>query len=235
MKQEPTLFRIDRLELAFKPKPWAFAIERRAEIDAYFAERQRKNPALWNGRVLLLYHQVVQGGVFYGDFLETDYASFSAWDSWGRQPAGIRDCFGAAAVVGSDGGVLVGVMNAHTSNAGRVYFPCGTPDPDDIVDSTVDFDVSVRRELMEETGIDVATLMPEPGWTTVVDSSLIMHVKLFRSREPAEVLRARALAHIARERQPELCDVRIVRRPADFEPAIPRFVTAFLAQHFAVR
>ena len=60
MKQEPMLFRVDRLELAYKPKPWAFASERRAEIDAYFAKRQRENPALWNGRVLLLYHQVVQ-------------------------------------------------------------------------------------------------------------------------------------------------------------------------------
>ena len=235
MNKEPTLFRIDRLELAFKPKPWAFAVERRAEIDDYFAQHQRENPALFNGRVLLLYHQVVRDGVFYGDFLETDYASFFAWNGWGRPPAGVRDCYGSAAVVGSDGGVLLGVMNAHTANAGRIYFPCGTPDLDDIVDGTVDFDVSVRRELMEETGIDAATLMPEPDWTAVIDGVLIMHVKLFRSHETAEVLRARALAHIARERQPELCDVRVVRGRADFDPAMPRFVTAFLVQHFGVR
>ena len=229
------LFRVDRLELAFKPRPWAFADERRAEIDAYFAKRQRENPALWNGRVLLLYHQVVQDGVFRGDFLETDYASFSAWKSWGRPPAGVRDCFGAAAVVGHDGGLLLGVMNTHTANAGQVYFPCGTPDPDDIVAGQVDFDVSVRRELKEETGIDAATLTPEPGWTAVVDGPLISHVKLFRAHEPAEVLRTRALDHIARERKPELCDIRIVRAQTDVDPAMPRFVTAFLAQHFSVR
>jgi 8-oxo-dGTP pyrophosphatase MutT (NUDIX family) len=234
MNKEPTLFRIDRLALTLKPKPWAFAVERRAEIDAYFAERQRDNPALWNGRVLLLYHQVVRDGVFYGDFLETDYASFSAWKSQACPPAGVRDCFGAAAVVGSNGGVLVGVMNTHTANAGRTYFPCGTPDPDDIVGSTVDFDVSVRRELLEETGIDAATLMSEPDWTAVVDGVLIMHVKLLRSHETAEALRAHALAHIAGERQPELRDIRIVRSEKDFDPAMPRFVTAFLVQHFGV-
>ncbi len=92
-------------------------------------------------------------------------------------------------------------MNTHTANAGQVYFPCGTPDPDDIVAGQVDFDVSVRRELKEETGIDAATLTPEPGWTAVVDGPLISHVKLFRAHEPAEVLRTRALDHIARERQ----------------------------------
>ena len=103
MKQAPMLFRVDRLELSFKPKPWAFAVERRAEIDANFAKRRRENPALWNGRVLLLYRQVVQDGLLRGDFLETDYASFSAWTAMGRPPAGVHDCFGAAAVVGDDG------------------------------------------------------------------------------------------------------------------------------------
>jgi hypothetical protein len=32
-----------------------------------------------------------------------------------------------------------------------------------------------------------------------------------------------------------LSDIRIVRGPQDFDPAMPRFVTAFLAQHFSVR
>ena len=39
----------------------------------------------------------------------------------------------------------------------------------------------------------------------------------------------------AREQEPELCDIRIVRGQADFDPAMPRFVTAFLAQHLGVR
>ena len=48
-------------------------------------------------------------------------------------------------------------------------------------------------------------------------------------------LRARILDHLAREKQPELADIRIVRGTSDFTAAMPRFVTAFLAQRFAVR
>src|SRR5690348_2271794 len=101
MIEEPTQFQIERLELAFTPKPWAFAIDKRAEIDAYFTGLQQEKPAIWNGRVLLLHRQVVRGGVFHGDYLETDYASFAAWRHWGWPHTGVHDCFGAAAVMGA--------------------------------------------------------------------------------------------------------------------------------------
>ena len=99
MNEEPAVFRVERLELAFTPKPWPFATERRAEIEAYFVELQRQKPAIWNGRVLLMHRQVVRDGVFSGEYLETDYASFSAWRAWGRPHAGVHDCFGAAAII----------------------------------------------------------------------------------------------------------------------------------------
>jgi len=233
MSDAPSLFHVDRLELTFAPKPWTFAEERRAEIDAYFVGLQREKPALWNGRVLLLHSQVLGDGVFRGQYLETDYASFLAWRHWGGAPAGVHDCFGAAAILSGDGAFLLGVMGAHTAHAGHVYFPCGTPDPGDIVDGRVDLAFSVRRELKEETGLDVAEFTAEPGWTAVVDGGLIVQIKLLRSADSAEALRARMLGHLGRETQPELCDIRIVRGPGDFEAAMPAFVTAFLAQRFA--
>ena len=222
--------------LAFAPKPWAFARERRAEIDAWFAARRRDNPALWNGRVLLLHDHALADGVFRGRYLETDFASFAAWRALGRPAAAVHDCFGAAAILAADGAFLLGVMGPHTVNAGRIYFPCGTPDPNDIAEGRVDLDLSVRRELKEETGLDVAEFTAEPGWTSD-----------FRRRRSSRISKSCAAAttptpcvsanldHLAREPQPELADIRIVRSPADFDPAMPRFVTAFLAQRFAVR
>jgi hypothetical protein len=69
----------------------------------------------------------------------------------------------------------------------------------------------------------------------VVHGALIVQIKLMRSSLSADELRARILAHLASEKQPELSDIRIVRGPQDFDPAMPRFVTAFLTQHFSVR
>jgi 8-oxo-dGTP pyrophosphatase MutT (NUDIX family) len=235
MSDMPSVVSIERLELSFAPRPWPYAAEHRGAIDAFFAELQRKIPAVWNGRVLLLHNKSLMDGVFRGAYLETDYASFAAWRAWGRPPAGVFDCFGAAAIVAADGAVLLGVMGEHTAQAGRIYFPCGTPDRNDIVDGRVDLDLSTRRELKEETGLDAAEFTAELGWTAVFDGSLIAQVKVLRSGEGAEALRARMLPYLARQQQPELSDIRIVRSTRDFTDAMPRFVTAFLAQRFAMR
>ncbi|MFY9816372.1 MAG: NUDIX hydrolase, partial [Pseudolabrys sp.] len=180
MMQAPSVFHVDRLELSFAPKPWAFAVERRAEIDAYFSALRREKPHVWNGRVLLMHDRSVENGVLHGQYLETDYASFSAWCHWNRPAAGVGDCFSAAAILSADGAFLLGVMGPHTFNGGRIYFPCGTPDPAVIVDGKVDLDLSLRRELKEETGLDMTGFEPEPGWTMSVDGALIAQVKVLR-------------------------------------------------------
>jgi 8-oxo-dGTP pyrophosphatase MutT (NUDIX family) len=229
---EPRIIPIERLDLAFTPVRWAFAEERRAAIDAHFAMRQRENPALWNGRVLLMHRYAIDRGVMRGHFLEADYASFAAWQDWGRPEARIFDCFAAAAILAADGAFLLGIMGPHTFNAGHIYFPSGTPDASDIADGKVDFEFSFRRELNEETGLNAGEFDSEPDWTVVIDNELIAVIKVLRSTLAAETLRARMLEHLAREAKPELADILIVRSAADFDPNMRRFVRAFLARRF---
>lgn len=230
-----TIFPVDRLELAFAPKPWPFAEEHRANIDVHFAELRKEKPAIWNGRVLLLHDHAVRDDVFRGAYLETDFASFTAWRHWGRPHTGVYDCFGAAAILSADGAFLLGVMGSHTVNAGSIYFPCGTPDLSDIVAGRVDLDLSVARELKEETGYDISEFAVDPDWVAVIDGACVMQVKLLRSLESAETLRLRMLGYLNGEQSPELCDIQIVRGIADTSPKMPRFVTAYLAHYFAGR
>ena len=208
--------------------PWLFAHDRRADIDAHFAARQAKTPELWNGRVLLLRDHAFAGAELTGTFFETDFASFIAWRDFGFPESGVTNCFSMGALRGSDGAYLLGVMAQHTANPGRTYFPAGTPEPEDVADGRVDLAANVLREVAEETGLTVADFAAEDGWTAIVAGSRIALMKVMQAREPAETLRHRILAHLAREEQPELAGIHIVRGRGDFTAEMPGFVTAFL-------
>jgi hypothetical protein len=228
---EITVVPVERLDLAFAPQPWLFADERRAEIAAHFTALRQLNPTLWNGRVLLLYQYSISASVFRGSYLETDYASLLAWRHWGFPDDRMKNCFAMAALRATDGGFLLGVMGAHTANAGHVYFPAGVPDQRDVLGTRVDLAHNVMREIGEETGLGVDDFEAEDGWTTVLAGPRIAQIKLFNLRETAQAVRRRILGYLKTEAQPELSDVRIVRSPAEFEPSMPAFVTAYLT-HF---
>jgi hypothetical protein len=219
---------IDRLELPYSAQPWPFESERRGDIDAHFSKLQRQIPALWNGRVLLLREFSIADRVFRGACFETDFASFLAWRDWDFPDAGVHNCFGMGVLRSSDGAFLAGVMGPHTANAGKIYFPAGTPDPGDLVGDRLDLAGSVLRETAEETGLTPADFTADPGWFSVLAGPRIAQMKLLRANSEAEPLRARILDHLQREKEPELSGVRILRSPADFEPMMPSFMTAFL-------
>lgn len=223
---------VERLALRFDRAPWAFAVERRAEIDAHFETLRRAKP-LWNGRVLLLHSGEIADGALTGAYLETDFASFIAWRDWGFPDKTMRNCFPMAALRAADGAFLLGVMAEHTAGAGHVYFPAGTPDPNDVVGDTVDLAGGVMRELTEETGLTAADVAPERGWTATPLGPRIALMKLMQSPQNAEPLRARILEFLAAQREPELSDIRIARGVADLDPMMPPYVAAFLKSRFA--
>ena len=225
---EISIVPVERLELGFAPRPWPFALQNRQEIERHFDELTRTKPAIWNGRILLLHEHSIADAVFRGRYFETDFASFVAWRFWGFPDAAVTHCFSLGALRGSDGGFLLGVMGAHTLNAGSIYFPAGVPDPSDIVGQTVDLAANVRREVAEETGLGRDAYEAEDGWYSVLAGRRIAQIKILQARDSAAVLRARIMDYLAREREPELADIRIVRGPADFDPMMPPFVTAFL-------
>ncbi len=223
---------LDRLDVAFEPWSWPFARERRAEIDAHFARRIALSAQIWNGRVLLARDYHIAGAVLTGTCFETDFASFLAWRDWDFPDRHVVNCFAMGALRSADGAFLLGVMGAHTANAGRIYFPAGTPDPNDIVDGRLNFAGSVAREVAEETGLTPADYTASPGWHAVPAGVRLALIRLLTAPAPALELQRKVRDHIARERIPELADLRVVRGPADFDPMMPAFVTAYLSHWF---
>lgn len=229
----PVIHRVSRLDLPVEAFAWPFAQRRRAEIDAHFAKAQRERPALWNGRVLLGRNPVFSGDRFSAGYFETDFASFLAWRDWGFPDPGVFNGFGMGALLCADGAFVLGEMGGHTSNAGRIYFPSGTPDLDDIRDGAVDISGSVARELEEETGLAPGDYTSEPHWHCVFTGPAVAMIRVLRVDLPGEVLRGRIEENLALQRQPELSAIHLVRGAGDLSAAMPRFVTAFLERQFA--
>jgi hypothetical protein len=223
------IIKLERVEISVKPWSWDYAVAHRQEINQYFALRQSEQPALWNGRTLLLRNYAIRDGVLHGSCFETDYASLLACRDWNFPDPTVYNVFAAGALQAADGAYLVGEMALHTASPGGHIFPCGTPEPRDVdADGSLDLFGNLRRELQEETGIEIGELEVEPGWTLVRDRGFVGLMRRLVARDDAQVLRSRILRHIANEQQSELSDVRIVRGATDLDARMPLFVVAFL-------
>lgn len=229
------LRRVKRLDLSFAPAPWRFAEDRRAEIAAHFGKVRETKPEVWNGRVLLCRNPRLDGECYRADYFETDFASFLAWRDWGFPDTSVFNSFGAGALRSADGTFVLGRMGAHTANAGRVYFPAGTPDPNDIAGDRVDLAASVVREVEEEVGLLPADYHAGDGWTVVETGQVVACFRLLKSRLGGVELQQRIEAYLASEALPELSGVKVVRSIADFDSAMPQFIKAFLEDALADR
>jgi len=227
MTTPPVIHRVTTLDLAFRPSPWPFAQTKRAEIAAHFALKAQEKP-IWNGRILLAREPVFAGECFAASYFEADFASFLAWRDWGFPDASVFNGFGMGALRASDGAFILGEMASHTSNAGRVYFPSGTPDLDDIRGGAVDIAGSVAREVEEETGLTPADYRAAADWDCVVSGAAIAMIRILDVDLAGEALRQRIEANLARQPQPELCRIHLVRQRRDLTAAMPRFVAAFV-------
>ena len=231
----PVIHRVTQLDLRVQPWSWPFAEARRAEISAHFAVKQAEKPQLWNGRILLGRNPVFSGERFSADYFEIDFASFLAWRDWGFPDRSVFNGFGMGALRCADGAFVLGEMGRHTVNTGRIYFPSGTPDLDDIRDGAVDIAGSVVREIAEETGLTTADYRADPHWDCVVSGVAIAMIQILNADGAGETMRTRIEADLARQHQPELSAIRLVRDAGDLTAAMPRFVTAFLEKQFAQR
>jgi 8-oxo-dGTP pyrophosphatase MutT (NUDIX family) len=231
-----TAVRIDRittLDLPVRPWSWPFAGERRADIGAHFAAAQREKPKIWNGRVVLGRNPQSSGERFSAEYFETDFASFLAWRDWGFPDKGVFNGFGMGALRSADGAFIMGEMGQHTANAGRIYFPSGTPDLDDVRDGALDIGGSVAREVEEETGLTPADYRAAAHWDCVFTGASVAMIKTLDVDMPGEALRGRIEANLLGQSQPELAAIHLVRNPLDLTDAMPRFVTAFVESQFA--
>lgn len=217
------------VSLTLEPGGWPEADARRTEVEAHFAAQQAANPHLWNGDILLLREHSLVDGRLDGRVRRTDFAAFLWWRAQGWPDLGMVNVFALAALEGADGAFLMGVMGAHTSSAGRIYFPGGTPDLSDLTaDGRLDLDASVWRELREETGLTAADIARDAGLTAVVDGPRLALLRRLVLPGPAEDTARRIRAFLGRDDLPELSDIAVIHSERDITPQMAPFAVAYM-------
>jgi 8-oxo-dGTP pyrophosphatase MutT (NUDIX family) len=229
---QATIVPLRDVDARLEPASWAFADERKADIDGHWAELVARKPRMFNGKVLLQHRWSVIDGVYSCGYAPVDYASFLAWIRFGTPGAPRRNGFAMAALRAADGAFVLGRMGEHTANAGKVYFAGGTPDLEDIIgDGRVDLDGSMRRELFEETLLRPEEVAFGSDWTFIEDGYRAAFLKPATLVLPAMEARRVILDRLASEAEPELQDIVIVRSLADIdEAATPAFAAAYLVR-----
>jgi len=216
---------------------WTWAEQNRELIEANWERRKAKTPKMFNGKVLLLRDMAFEQDLCRNTYFEVDYAELVAWIDNGYPDRNVANGFAMGALRGSDGAYICGIMSAHTANAGRVYFAGGTPDLSDLrPDGTVDLATSLTRELTEETGLRDGDFRVDDEWIVIQLWPTVALVRMVTLPMTAEEGAALIRANIAKETEPELADVRIIRGTGDIDPkAMPLFQQSFFEWAFTQR
>ena len=228
------IFEADRLDCRLVEHRLDLSAADERSVEDLWREHTSLNPALYDGKILMarraepLVDDCGQRTLEI-EFFEAPFSRFFAWKQLGQPDWGVINCFSAPALRSSDGAFLAGEMGHDHSQPGLIYFPCGTPDRDDVVGSRVDLTGCLIRELAEETGIQIDERDLEPAWRVISYKKQRACLRIVNLASDAQSEVEKALRHIRSQQKPELAGMRVFRRRADLAvPRLTEFMKAFL-------
>lgn len=225
-----TITPVTRIEARFEEYAWPWAQENAALISQFWAREIARKPRLFNGIVLLARDVRITGDTLFARFFPVRFAPFLAFKALGYPDPEIVNAFAMAALFDTDGAFLLGEMGGHTANAGKVFFPGGTPDMSDVIEGArVDLAGSVLRELMEETSMRPGDYLVGNGWHVVRDGALMAVMRPVQLAGSAQDAAERMVEAIARQEDAELSGPVVVADTADAGDArIPSFIREYI-------
>ncbi len=212
--------------------PLRYELSHNAEIAARWTDETNANPALFNGPFFMAERADVIDQAFEARYHRTRFATMMHWkvNATGNKPWHI---FGVGVIVSNDNKLIAGRMAAFTAAAGRVYFPAGSFDENDVVDEYVDIDGNMLREVEEETGVKLSEARKRDEHIHLVTAS--RSIALFRRHYfdvPANELIERIRSHIVAEADSELDDVTAISAAGEMGETTPDTFRTFADWHF---
>ena len=215
-------------------RPWPFANENAAAIEAHWNNRVSENPAIFNGRTLMAADIRLTDGRLSADMLDAEFKAFLYWRDHGFPDESVKHLISLAAVVTSDNALLLGEMGPQNVTGGLIYPPCGTFSFDDVTSNgIIDDKKCAIRELAEETGLNAAPHM-NGGGIVIWYGAKVALVRLCRVPMDARDVRAFAEAHLNAQSDPELAAIHLVTGPGQIPSGrSPRYVEMLIQHLFA--
>ncbi|MBP2445050.1 NUDIX hydrolase [Rhizobium leguminosarum] len=194
---EATVFPIAGVNLRVLPGSHPFVLAEEAAIRENWAKETAANPALFDGRLVFQQRLSFSEDGIAGEGYVTPFSAFM-W--WRRQPQPQRQgglhIFAYPVLESADGALVAIRMGAHTANPGQVYFAAGSLEQEDIVDGHCDIEANMRREVHEETGLDLADAAAGPGLYASYSRRTVTLMRLFRFEMTADEMVKRIEAHM---------------------------------------
>lgn len=226
-----TILPVRGVRVRLDEAPHPFELASAEAIEENWRRETRANPALFDGRVALLSSLTLDDGMLSGRCHIVRYATFLLWRR--RRPVGgAGHAFTHPVLVGSDNALLAIRMGPKTVNAGAVYFAAGSFEPTDFRDGKADLEFNMRREVKEETGIDIAHVRHEPLYHVLSKESGTVLFRRYLFDRTADELAEEVRAHVANEADPEIEGPVVIRSAADLPDRLAPQMPDLIGWHF---
>jgi len=229
--KENTIYEIDRVDVQILPGPLDYAQANNLAITENWQGECQANPALFDGEIYLAPQARLEGSSFTAGFHRTSFATLMYWRK-DKQTVRPWHIFGVGVIVSAEGHLMAARMSSHNAVAGRVYFPAGSIDDNDVVDGHADYETNMAREVFEETGIKLGDAKVEAKTHLVTaDGSVALFRRYYFDLSTAELLQ-RIEVNLAQQVEPELSEIIPVMHAGAMGPVTPSYVRAFADWHF---
>lgn len=234
MLRENVIMPIGRPLLVHSPDPHPFHVENARNARLNWIEEIKRQPFLFDGPVVLARDVVIEDGIFRAACHLVPFSTFLYWRKV-RPVANVVHVFAMALLVSGDDAVIAVRMGQRTANAGRIYCASGSFDGEDLAFGRFDAAVNMRREVMEETGLDLREAAAEEGYHVLAVGGMVVILRTYRFADDATTLAGRIDAHVRADPDPEIAGAEIVRGPGDLTDAFHVHMPPILDWHFRSR
>lgn len=223
---------VRNVSVRLDPAPHPFGVANEEAIARHWERAVAANPSLFNGEVALLSSLRMKDGDLIGRCHIVRYATFLYWRAL-RPVGGAGHAYTHAMLVSADNALVAIRMGRSTVNAGLVYFAAGSFEPVDFRDGQADLEFNMRREVREETGIDLSGVPHEPRYHMLSKTTGTVLFRRYFLGRSADELAGEIRRHVAADPDPEIEEPVVIRDAHDLPDSLAAQMPGLIEWHFS--